>query len=148
VSEVVVRRAAGSPRRPLRNLVLRGVTPGAEAPYDLDPATVHIGAFDEGRCVGCVSVFPKPYDGGPPVPEAWQLRGMAVAAERQGARIGERLLDAAVAIVRAADAALLWADGRVSALGFYDRAGWETVGEVFLHGESGLPHRRILLPLR
>jgi GNAT superfamily N-acetyltransferase len=142
---LVIRRAAADEVRPLRSLVLRGVTPGKPAAYDLEPTTVHVGAFDGGQCVGTVTVFPKPYDG---EPAAWQLRGMAVAREVRGSGIGSRLLDAAIAIVRAADAPLLWADGRSSALGFYTDAGWEVAGEEFLHAESGVMHQKIVLPLR
>jgi GNAT superfamily N-acetyltransferase len=146
---LVIRRAAADEVRPLRNLVLRGVTPGTVAAYDLEPLTVHVGAFDEARqCVGTVSIFPKPYEGDPVVPDAWMLRGMAVAREHRGHKIGGRLLDAAIAIVRAADVSLLWADGRMSALGFYTDAGWTPVGEEFMHTESGVLHQKILLPLR
>jgi GNAT superfamily N-acetyltransferase len=145
---VVIRRAGAEEVRPLRNLVLRGVTPGTVPPYDLEPSTVHVGAFEDGQCVGTVSIFPMAYAGDPAVLDAWMLRGMAVARERRGQRIGERLLDAAIAIVRAADAPLLWADGRSSALGFYVHAGWDVVGEEFLHTESGVLHQKILLPLR
>jgi GNAT superfamily N-acetyltransferase len=145
---LVIRRAGAEEVRPLRNLVLRGVTPGNAAPYDLDTSTVHVGAFDDGQCVGTVSIFPKPYDGEPAVQDAWMLRGMAVAREFRGTGIGGRLLDAAIAIVRAADAPLLWADGRSSALGFYTDAGWDVVGEEFMHTESGVLHQKILLPLR
>ena len=142
---LVIRRAAADEVRPLRNLMLRGVTPGTPAPYDLEPATVHVGAFDDGQCVGTVTIFPKAYDG---EPAAWQLRGMAVAREFRGTGIGARLLDTVIAIVRAADAPLLWADGRSSALGFYTDAGWDVVGEEFMHTESGVLHQKILLPLR
>jgi GNAT superfamily N-acetyltransferase len=145
---LVIRRAAADEVRPLRNLVLRGVTPGTVPPYDLEPSTVHVGAFDDGQCVGTVTIFPKQYDGEPPVPDAWMLRGMAVSREHRNQRIGQQLLDAAVAIVRAADAPLLWADGRSTALAFYVREGWEVVGEEFLHTESGVMHQRIVLPLR
>jgi GNAT superfamily N-acetyltransferase len=141
----VIRRAAAEEVRPLRNLVLRGVTPGPPAPYDLEPTTVHVAAFDDGQCVGTVTIFPKAYDG---EPAAWQLRGMAVAREFRGTGIGTRLLDTVIAIVRAADAPLLWADGRCSALGFYTDAGWDVVGEEFVHTESGVLHQKILLPLR
>jgi GNAT superfamily N-acetyltransferase len=145
---LVIRRAAGEEVRPLRNLVLRGVTPGAVAPYDLELSTVHVGAFEAGQCVGTVTIFPQPYEGDPVVEDAWKLRGMAVASECRSQGIGEQLLDAAIAIVRAADASLLWADGRSTALGFYVREGWTVVGEEFLHRESGVMHQTILLPLR
>jgi predicted N-acetyltransferase YhbS len=145
---LVIRRAAADEVRPLRNLVLRGVTPGTSAAYDLEPLTVHVGAFEGGQCVGTVSIFPRPFEGEEVVADAWMLRGMAVATECRSRGIGERLLDAAIAIVRAADASLIWADGRSTALGFYVREGWTVVGEEFLHRESGVMHQKIVLPLR
>jgi L-Ala-D/L-Glu epimerase len=145
---LVIRRAAADEVRPLRNLVLRGVTPGTSAAYDLEASTVHVGAFEAGECVGTVSIFPRPFESDEVVADAWMLRGMAVASECRSQGIGEQLLDAAIAIVRAADASLLWADGRSTALGFYVREGWSVVGEEFLHSESGVMHQKILLPLR
>jgi ribosomal protein S18 acetylase RimI-like enzyme len=71
-----------------------------------------------------------------------------VASECRSQGIGERLLDAAIAIVRAADASLIWANGRSTALGFYVREGWTVVGEEFLHPESGVMHQKIMLALR
>ena len=49
--------------------------------------------------------------------------------------------------MRAAGAPLLWANARMTALGFYERLGFEVVGEEYLHGPLGLPHKIILLPL-
>jgi predicted N-acetyltransferase YhbS len=134
---IEVRRATADEVRPLRLGVLRPNAPLEPAAYDLDPATVHLAAFDGERVVGCVSVFPNPHDG---VTDAWQLRGMAVDPAYQGQGVGRRVLDAATAEVAAAGAPLIWAYGRVSALGFYELMGWRAVGEEFRYGPAELPH--------
>jgi GNAT superfamily N-acetyltransferase len=141
---VVVRRATADEIRELRLSVLRPQAPREPSAYDLDPATVHIGAFEADCALGCATVFPEPYDG---EPDAWRLRGMAVSADQQGCGIGRLVLDAAVAAVREAGSPLLWANGRTSALGFYERLGWRRVGEEFTYGPAGIPHYVIVRTL-
>ena len=72
----------------------------------------------------------------------------AVDAGYQGQGIGRQVLERAIAAADGAGAPLLWANGRVTALGFYERLGWVAVGEVFPSGPAALPHRVILLRLR
>lgn len=136
-----VRPATAEEIRELRLSVLRPSAERVPSAYDLEPATIHIGAFEDGVAVGCVSVFPAPYEG---EPGAWQLRGMAVEPEQRGRGIGRLVLDAATAVVVEAGAPLLWANGRVPALEFYQHLGWEAVGPVFPYGPADIPHRVIL----
>ena len=58
------------------------------------------------------------------------------------------MLEHATARLRAGGASLLWANGRDTALGFYERAGFTVVGDGYLMGESGLPHHRVELELK
>jgi GNAT superfamily N-acetyltransferase len=141
---IEVRRATADEVRPLRLGVLRPTAPLEPAAYDLEPETVHIAALDGDAVIGCVSVFPNAYE---ETTTAWQLRGMAVAPAYQGRGIGKQVLDAATDAVRAEGAPLLWAYGRVSALGFYQLMGWRAVGEEFTYGPAALPHYVILLDL-
>lgn len=141
---IEVRRATADEVRPLRLGVLRPNAPLVPAAYDLEPETLHLAAFDGDAVVGCVTVFPNAYDG---TADAWQLRGMAVAPAYQGQGIGRLVLDAAVDAVMATGAPLIWANGRVSALGFYQRHGWRAVGEEFTYGPAKLPHYVILRDL-
>jgi GNAT superfamily N-acetyltransferase len=134
---VTVRRASADEVRELRLAVLRPAAERVPSGYDLDPATVHIGAFDVDVLVGCASVFPEPFEA---EPAAWRLRGMAVEPSRQGEGIGRLVLEAAVSAAREAGAPLLWANGRVSAMAFYQRLGWTPAGEVFEYGPANLPH--------
>jgi predicted N-acetyltransferase YhbS len=146
---IVVRHATDEEVRPLRLGVLRPQAELVPAAYDLDPATVHIAAFDGERVVGCASLYPDPYDD---QPEAWRLRGMAVDPTYQGQGIGRRVLEAGTIAAAAAGAPMIWANGRVSALGFYELLGWAAVGDVFSYGPAGLPHlvivRRLSDPAR
>jgi GNAT superfamily N-acetyltransferase len=70
---------------------------------------------------------------------------MAVAPDRRGTGLGAAVLLGAIDLVRISGAPLLWANARTSALGFYSRLGFETVGEEYVHGPLELPHRLIVL---
>jgi GNAT superfamily N-acetyltransferase len=138
---IEVRRATADEVRTLRRDVLRPGGSLAPTPYDLDPATVNIGAFEGDRVIGCATVFPDPYEG---EPLAWRLRGMAVDPACQGHGVGRLVLDAATAAVEQAGAPLIWANGRMTAMAFYERLGWVAVGEEFSYGPADIPHRVIL----
>ncbi len=136
-----IRRAAIAEIRPLRHAILRaGMAPEAgRFDGDDDPTTRHFGAFDEaGVVLACLSFMLNAFEGEP----AWQLRGMAVKAGRQGQGIGARLLGCATEeIHRLAAARLLWCNARVPAVGFYLRQGWEICSEPFEIPTAG-PHGR------
>jgi predicted N-acetyltransferase YhbS len=138
---VAVRRAAADEVRTLRRDVLRPGGTLEPPPYDLDPATIHIGAFDDGTVVGCVTIFPAPFVD---EPLGWQLRGMAVEPAYQGQGIGRLVLDAAVDAAEHAGAPLLWANARMNVMAFYERAGWEPIGGIFLYGPANLEHMVIV----
>jgi GNAT superfamily N-acetyltransferase len=146
---VYVRDVTAAEAYPLRRRVLR---PGFEESVivfegDAVPGAFHLGAFEAeagGEPVGIATFFPSPRGS---VADAWQLRGMAVAPEVQGRGVGAALLAAGVARVGALGAPLLWANGRDSALGFYERHGWKVVGDGFTYGPADLPHHIVELPL-
>ena len=112
--------------------------------YDEQPETRHVAAYVDGAVVGCASVFPSPFQD---EPLAWQLRGMAVSDGLQGSGVGAKVLLGAIDIVRDAGAPVLWANARVTALGFYERLGFAVVGEEYRHGPLQLPHKIITLGL-
>ncbi|MDQ1255876.1 MAG: hypothetical protein QG656_470 [Candidatus Hydrogenedentes bacterium] len=129
---------------PLREAVIIAGT-GREPyfPGDDDPATRHVGVFENGRCIGCATFLRKDHEGRP----ARQLRGMATepAWQRQG--IGRQLLAFAEAQFAAeGDIALLWCNARLTAVPFYEKAGWSVDSDVFDIPAVG-PHRRMVQPL-
>ena len=111
--------------RVLRGQVLRANQPpeAAHYPDDFDDTTYHIGAVETatGRVVGIATLLPK---------EGIQLRGMAVAPEWQKTGVGRLVLDTAHQVARERGLPL-WCNARVSAMGFYQKAGWETGGNEF-----------------
>jgi GNAT superfamily N-acetyltransferase len=144
---IVIRRADLAEILPLRRAVLRPGYPDAASNYREDDHAVHIGAWDDSALVGCATVFADPWPGPPSEPAAWRLRGMAVEPSYQGSGVGARVLAEAVEAARAAGAPLMWANGRSTAIGFYERYGWRVAGEEFNASDTGLPHFPIVLEL-
>ena len=142
---LVVRRATVDEIMPLRHAVLRPGYPPEASHYAEDDVAVHVAAWEDGALVGCATVFADPWPGPPPVADAWRLRGMAVQPDRQGSGVGAQVLAEAVSAARAAAAPLLWANARTTALGFYQRHGWQVAGTEFLASDTGLPHHPIVL---
>jgi GNAT superfamily N-acetyltransferase len=118
---------------------------------DDDPGTATFGAIDRASrsVVGVATVFrePAPFDvteaGVPPGAGSrtttWRLRGMATRPDAQGQGIGSSVLRAVFDHVAAAGGDLLWCNARVSAVTFYERAGFRTWGEEWVAAYIG-PH--------
>jgi GNAT superfamily N-acetyltransferase len=145
---IAVREIALEATTDLRVRVLRSHLPEASATSAQDalPGTWHLGAFRDHRLVGVVSGFPEEAPGHPGVP-AQRFRFMAVEPAEQGSGVGAALLGEVVARARDRGDRLLWANGRDTALRFYSRLGFETVGEGFDDSISKLPHHVVILAL-
>lgn len=133
----------------LRRRVLRDGRADSNVVFVEDgaPGAFHLGVFDgAGRLVGVGSFSPEPTPYRPGA-VAWRLRGMAVDGSVQGQGVGTALLEEAVRRVRELGASVLWANGRDSALGFYQRHGWVVHGDGFVTGEVDLPHHVVVFDL-
>lgn len=119
----------------LRSRVLREGRPHEGFLEDGDASTIHVGARVNGELVGVATFCLRKG-------ETWQLRGMAVDACLQGQGIGRAILDVGIDRLQALGARHVWANGRDTALGFYERVGWRVVGEGYAM-PSGLPHHRV-----
>jgi predicted N-acetyltransferase YhbS len=135
---IVVRSVEVSTLIDLRHRVLLPGEPRATAFFegDHEPTTLHFGAFDDARLVGCVTIMHRPFGGSP----AWQLRGMAVESDVQRLGVGARLIGEVDAVVASHTIRLMWCNARSPAIGFYARHGWEVTGEEFVIPIAG-PHR-------
>ncbi len=141
---VVVRQVPSEVLIDLRHRVLRGGFPRSAAIFDGDGEahSVHFGAFDGDRLVGCATLHRRPFD--QQTPEAWQLRGMAVDDGYRSAGVGAQLLQAVDQHVLASPLSkFLWCNGRLPAVKFYERNGWRIVSELFEIPASG-PHYRLV----
>lgn len=132
----------------LRRRVLRDGSPNAQVIWDGDDLadTMHLAVPIDGRIVAISTWLVAPDPIAPPL-DSIQLRGMATDPIVAGRGLGRALLDAGSSRAKAAGRERLWANARVTALGFYERAGWTTMGAIFHTAETGLPHRHVHLDL-
>jgi GNAT superfamily N-acetyltransferase len=149
VVEVDVERIPVAASYPLRQAVLRPhqTIDRVAAPGDDDPESATFGVIDRatGSVVGTATVLraeaPMAKDGadftsgGAGGAPAWRLRYMATRDDLRGQGLGSRALEAALAHVAAEGGrggmgrVLVWCNARVPAIGFYERAGFQTWGE-------------------
>jgi predicted GNAT family N-acyltransferase len=125
----LIRRVTAEEVRPLRHAVLRPGQAYDETVYPGDDAGVHLGAFDHDWLVGIASLYEEDRVGGRA--GGWRLRGMATDAGVRGAGYGAALVAGCVEEVRATGGTELWCNARMSAVGFYRRAGFEVVSDEF-----------------
>ena len=128
----------------LRRRVLREDDAAATVAFDGDdePGTVHLGVLDGDTLVGVSSWYWRPFPEQPSDRDR-QLRGMAVDQTRQQRGAGATLLAAGVDRALADGALTVWARARDTALGFYERNGFEVVGDGFVDATTALPHHII-----
>jgi predicted GNAT family N-acyltransferase len=130
---------------PLRHKILRpGKTRDAAIfPGDDQPATRHFAAVEDGQIVACLTMLHTTENN----QDAWQLRGMAVAAEMRRKGIGAKLLTHAERVLKRSSATrTLWCNARTPAVEFYVKQGWKTVGNEF-EVEGVGPHFKMVKAL-
>ena len=129
---------------PLREAVIIAGTNRATPYFPGDDAvdTRHVGVFDGDLCIGCATLLRSTWEAHP----AWQLRGMAVASDRQRQGVGRALLaflDRELPCI--APTVGVWCNAREKAVPFYRKAGFQVVSERF-HIEHVGPHFRLFKP--
>ena len=111
-----------------------------------DESALHLVAERSGEVVAVSSWFSRAhptYRGR----EGRQLRTMASAPEARGTGAATVLLADGLDRARTEGADHVWARARMTALGFYRRAGFVTLGEEYVDETTGLPHIDIVLDL-
>jgi GNAT superfamily N-acetyltransferase len=137
-----VERVSADQLHELRRRVLRNDDPAIYKPdpRDDDSSSIHYGGLLGARLVVSASFFPSAPPMNAPL-TTFQLRYMATDFDAQGRGYGARVLAFAEDDLRALGVEQLWANGRDSALGFYESAGWLRVeGSEHLSPETMLPH--------
>ena len=118
-----VRQEVLRPGRPLKDCFFEG---------DLEEETFHLGFFEEQKLVA-VATYVHRKNALFEAPVQYQLRGMAVLPDFQGRRLGEKLLKKGEELLNKKDSrTLLWFNARESAVDFYKRYGYETIGPTFM----------------
>jgi GNAT superfamily N-acetyltransferase len=126
----------------LRQAVLRPHQRADEVrfPGDDGPDTFHFCVPDQdGQPIGVVSLMRQMPSWRPQAVDAWQFRGMATGPHWRGRGVGRALVDALVDHVASGGGGLLWCNARLTAVGFYERAGMVTTGEAWEEPVIG-PH--------
>jgi GNAT superfamily N-acetyltransferase len=133
----------------LRKAVLRPwLTPEeARATWAGTPEHFQVGAVKEGRVVSTAGflIEAQPDHGDVFGPLQWRLRGMASEPALQGRGVGGRVLDFGIdelarrLAARGEPSAALWCNGRTGAQRFYERHGFQAIGELFETPGTG-PH--------
>jgi GNAT superfamily N-acetyltransferase len=72
-----------------------------------------------------------------------QLRGMAIDQSLQSTGLGAELLLYGIHIAQRNGAGIVWARARDSALKFYERNGFTTVGDAFTDEATGMSHHLV-----
>lgn len=132
---------------PLRRSVLRVGMPDATVDFDGDddPGTFHLAVLDDDGTIIAVSTWmlrPRPDE---PDRPSFQLRGMASAVRSSGH--GSALIRFGIDRVRSLGVTRVWANARDSALEFYLRHGFVSLGEGFIESVTRLPHHVVSLDL-
>ncbi len=130
----------------LRMAVLRDGTPSQDPRYadDDTEGSVNLGIRESGILVACSTWLPRPWPLDQTAP-ATQLRGMAVAKHLQSQGLGNILLQAGITRAKTLESTYVWARARDRALYFYERNGFETIGDQFIDEASGLAHHLVML---
>jgi GNAT superfamily N-acetyltransferase len=125
----------------LRHRVLRAGLPPESAIFEGDSAesTAHLAVLLGTMVIGCASLHLNTWEKHP----AFQLRGMAVEPDFQGAGIGSLLLKEIDRVAASAFVNQLWCNARTPAIAFYEKHGWQVVSEVFQIPTAG-PHVRMI----
>jgi predicted GNAT family N-acyltransferase len=76
-------------------------------------------------------------------PSEFQIYQMVVVPERQGQGLGTHILQALTKVAIERGASRLILNARVTKVKFYQKFGFEPVGEVFASSMTGVPHIRM-----
>jgi len=88
-----------------------------------DQEGVHFGAFTDDKLVGIISLFQTD--------KSFQFRKLAVSSDYQKMGIGNALLQRVEEFAKSENGTVIWCNARVSAIGFYMKAGYAHTGKLF-----------------
>jgi ribosomal protein S18 acetylase RimI-like enzyme len=107
----------------LRQQVLYPAQKLYEMELDEDQEGIHFGAFTDNKLVGIISLFQTD--------KSFQFRKLAVSSEYQKMGVGNALLQRVEEFTESEGGTLIWCNARVSAIGFYIKAGYTHTGKLF-----------------
>jgi len=117
----------------LRHEVLRPHQTPNECHYDMDDLheTKHWKACNPAdEIIGIITLFPENLKNEKNT-LGYRIRGMAISPKAQGLGVGSALLEKAIADKDLDSKGYVWCNARSTAIGFYQKNGFEIVGEPF-----------------
>jgi GNAT superfamily N-acetyltransferase len=123
----------------VRNLTLRKGKPIETCFFEGDDLieTKHFGYFDDGKNIGTVSIYRNKntiFNS----PNQYQIRGMAILNEFQGRGYGKQLIKHCENYLKTNNTGLVWFNARETAIPFYEKLGYKTVGFPFAIADVGI----------
>ena len=98
--------------------------------HDDDDNTFHLGAYVNNKLASVASFYLEKH---PDIEGEYhyRLRGMATLEKYQGQGLSRALLRTAFPMIKKNNVFLVWCNARVSAIGFYEKVGFEIKSEKF-----------------
>ena len=139
-NDLEIRQLSAEQVRQMRHTVLRPHQPPEQLVYPKDDIeqTFHLGAYVDGKQVSIASFL---YDDHPELRSPgfqYRIRGMATLPEYRAQGLGTKLIEVGVdiikeniSIVTEGEKRRIWCNARESAFEFYEKCGFEIVGEMF-----------------
>lgn len=130
----MIRQISAEDTYPVRQEVLRPGRPLKECFFegDLEQDTIHLGYYDRQKLVAVATYVVRKNDLFK-TPHQYQLRGMAVLPSYRGKHLGKELLLEGEKLLKEKDSQiLLWFNARETAIGFYEKFGYRTIGSAFM----------------
>lgn len=123
---------------PVRHPVLRAGKPIESCHFDGDEldSTKHFGIFIDNILVGVTSLFMQHHSFFDHQTQM-QMRGMAILDSYQKQGLGEKLLVTCEDYLKKEKNALLWFNARAKAVPFYEKLGYQIIGNPFEIGDIG-----------
>lgn len=98
---------------------------------DDEEQTFHLGVFVEGKLVSVASFYYENNEHFPSHKDQYRLRGMATLPQYQNIGLSKALLQTAFSIIKRNMCTLLWCHARQVSVPFYQKLGFDVIGEEF-----------------
>ena len=127
-----IRKISAQETFTVRHPVLRSGKPIESCHFDGDDfaTTQHFGLYENDKIEGVISLF-KNVNPLFETKNQAQIRGMAVLKNNQGKGFGRLLVEHSEKILKIQNESLIWFNARESAVGFYQKMGYEIIGNSF-----------------
>jgi ribosomal protein S18 acetylase RimI-like enzyme len=129
---IEIRKISSHETLTVRHPVLRKGKPIESCHFDGDdlPTTKHFGLYENDKLEGIISLFKN---NNPLFQDKFQaqIRGMAVLENNQGNGFGKALVEYSEKAVMLQNIDLIWFNARENAVGFYQKMGYEIIGNSF-----------------